>query len=230
MKTLAIETSTNVCGVCLIEDDKILYENNLIIGYTHSTILFNEIVDLLNKNNLTIKDINYIAISTGPGSYTGLRIGYACAIGLSKVYNTKIKCVDTLVGLIYNIKNEIDNNDVICAIMDAKADRVYSKYYINNNFTEDKILNINDLITELNNMNISNSKIVFVGDGYVKYYNIIKENAKFDYIANKENLLCKSSSIALASIENYTINDIDKINYMQKSQAERELENNAKNN
>ena len=226
MKTLALDTSGNVCSVCLLEDNKILYESNIVSGFTHSVILFNEIKLLLNKNNICIEDIDYIAVSNGPGSYTGLRIGIACAIGLSKPHNTKIKYVDTLVGIIYNVKELSDDNTLICAIIDAKADRVYCKQYINNNFTENKIINIYDLINELNN--IHNKKIIFVGDGVKKYYELIKNDLKIDYIIYEDKLYQKASSIGLASLDDYTINEKVDINYMQKSQAEREL--NATNN
>ena len=80
---LCLETTSNICGVAIICNDKILYENNLDKGLNHSITLFDNIDIALKKTKLSIKDIDVIKVSTGPGSFTGLRIGIAAALGLS---------------------------------------------------------------------------------------------------------------------------------------------------
>ena len=99
---LCIETTSNICGVALIDGNKVLYEKNLDTGLNHSITLFSNIQNALNKLNINISDIKLIKVSNGPGSFTGLRIGIAAALGLSKPYNTNIEYVDTLDSLAYN--------------------------------------------------------------------------------------------------------------------------------
>lgn len=232
---LGIETSGKVCSVALYINNS-YKEINLNTGLTHSETLFPNVNQLLNDNNLQVKELSYIAVSNGPGSYTGLRIGISCALGLSIVDNIKIRYVNTLKALNYNINDFISNNniilnenDIIVSILDAKANRVYlglSRFNAINNFIIEKIVSIDELIEMLNEYN---DDFYILGDGVDIYKDIIssrynKQNIHF--LAEDYNFLNAKNVIEASNyIENY-IENIN-INYMQKSQAERNRINNV---
>ena len=226
---LGIETSGKICSVALYTNNS-YKEINLNTGLTHSETLFFNVKKILKDNNVAVKDLSYVAVSNGPGSYTGLRIGISCALGLSIVDNTEIKYVNTLKALSFNINDYISNNniiikenDIILSILDAKVNRVYlglSRINDINSFIIEKIVSIDELIDILYEYN---DDIYILGDGVDIYKDIINNKYK------KENLYFLSQNYNLLNAKNvieaskYTSNFIKKldINYMQKSQAER---------
>lgn len=216
---ICIDTTSEVCGVALIQNDLILYENNINNGYNHSITLFNNIHNSLLKNKIDMSAVDEIRVSSGPGSFTGIRIGVAAAIGLSEKYNTKICYIDTLDSLAYNV---IGNNDIIISMIDAKCNRVYLSLYFSKNLKKihkDLIVNINDLCDELNNkFTEKNIYFSFVGSGVIKYMDILDNNLSIKYklFPNKSNL--KASSLAYINSNNNILN----INYLLSSKAERD--------
>ena len=217
---LTIETTSEICGVSLIKDNKVLYDNNINNGFNHSITLFNNIDNALKRNKFDMSKIDIIKVSNGPGSFTGIRIGVAAAIGLSEKYNTKIEYIDTLDSLAYNV---IGKNDVIISMIDAKCDRAYISIYYSNclkKISKDIIVNINEFCTEINKF-FSNSKISFalVGSGATNYQTILKNNLTINYKIYKNNSELKASSLAFVTGSNSLIPNI---NYLLSSKAERE--------
>ncbi len=217
---LSIETTSKVCGVALVYNDKILYENNIDIGLNHSITLFKNIDDMLHKTKIDISEISKIKVSNGPGSFTGVRIGIAAAIGLSEKYDTCIEYIDTLEALAYNVKNK---NDYILSMIDAKVNRVYISVYDSRSLkkmSNDSIVNINDLV-ELLNKFFTNQNVYFsfVGDGAVNYKKIFKDSLRINYkVFDKESNL---SAVSVA-LTNGVVSKVPIINYMLASKAERE--------
>lgn len=226
---ISIETSSKICSVSLYKNN-LFFDINLNQGLTHEEILFSNLKKLLDENEVSIKDLSYIAVSNGPGSYTGLRIGIACAIGLSIIDNIEIRYVNTLKSLSYNILDyadneniDIDKNDKIISIIDAKANRVYlavSNFNDLNSFIIEKIVSIDELIDIMNSYN---ENLYLLGDGLDVYKDIILTNYKKNnmiLLNDKYNLL-NSKNIIKASFNNNNYTKKLDINYMQKSQAER---------
>lgn len=221
---LAIETTSNICGVAITSNNKVLYENNLDKGLNHSITLFDNIDKAFKTTNIDIKDIDLIKVSNGPGSFTGLRIGIAAALGLSKPYNTAIEYVNTLDSLAHNI----DNGDYyILSMIDARSDRVYISLYdgkTKEKLSCDSIVNIYELCDNLNmfflNKNINFS---FVGSGAVNYKNLFKNNLKINHkvLSNVSNLSASSLAITKG-----VVSKVPFTNYMLASKAERERNNN----
>lgn len=236
---LTIETTSEICGVSIVIDNKVLYENNIDIGLNHSVTLFDNIYNSLKKIGITMYNIDTIKISNGPGSFTGIRIGIAAGLGLSKLYNNKIEYVDTLDSLAHNIRLKskktyktqdnikVNNNLYVLSLIDAKVDRVYSALYNYNNLNKlscDTIINVYDLCNILNKYFISSNIIFFlIGNGYLKYKDIFKDELKIKYKTFENISLLNASSLAFT---NGKISSIPYTNYLMASKAERDRQNN----
>ena len=98
MKILAIDTSSSICTVALLENDVVIDENNLDDGKTHSENLMPLIDELLKRNKIDIKNIELLVCAVGPGSFTGIRIGVATIKPIAEVLGIHIASVNSLEG------------------------------------------------------------------------------------------------------------------------------------
>ncbi len=163
MKILAIEASAKAASACIAEDGKILGEVFLNCGLTHSVTVMPSVEWLLRSTGLRLSDIDKIAITHGPGSFTGLRIGMAAVKGLS--FGADIPCcgVSTLECAAYGAK---ECGGVICAVMDARAGQVYNALFTAESgrltrLCPDRAIRISELEAELSEF----SDVVLTGDG-----------------------------------------------------------------
>lgn len=226
--TLCIETTSSICGIAVVFNDRVLFENNIDNGLNHSITLFNNIANAFRKLNINISDIKLIKVSNGPGSFTGLRIGIAAALGLAKPYNTKIEYVDTLDSLAYNvfkIDNKIKHNykHYILSMIDARVDRVYLSLFDGTSFkklSRDVITTIDGLCFLLNKyFTKKNIYFSFVGSGSVNYKNMLCNKLTINYnIYDNVSNLCASSLYYINGIES----NVPFTNYLLASKAERE--------
>ena len=125
MKTLAIDTSSKICGVCILENKTLINKIDLNNGLTHSESLMPLIKEVLEKANLKLSDIDNIVCDIGPGSFTGIRIGVATAMAFVDSLNLKYTGVTSLEALAYNINTQ----GLICSIIDAKNENCYYALY-----------------------------------------------------------------------------------------------------
>src|ERR1035437_5134829 len=122
---LSIETSTTVCSVCVTADEKISSFREINSGYTHAENLHIFIEEVLKEANLSFSQLNAVAMSKGPGSYTGLRIGVSAAKGLCYALNIPLISIDTLQSMTYRVAN-LKQQDVLYApMLDARRMEVY---------------------------------------------------------------------------------------------------------
>lgn len=223
MLILGIDTSTNVGTVAIYSDVKgTLGEISVNINKTHSENIMVMIDELFKLTNTTINDIDKIAVSIGPGSFTGIRIGVAVAKGLASATNCKIVGVnelDVIAG------NSTSNECEICSIIDARKER---GYYCTFKYENGILKQLEDYkVGELREFLETRKEIrtVYLGDGAINYKNLISnivgENGLF---APKSLNLSRASVVAELGINNednlYTMEPI----YLSKSQAEREKE------
>lgn len=127
MKILAIETSGQVCGTAVLEEDTLVAEYTLQYKKTHSQSLIPMMDELRAMCGLELSTVDAIALTAGPGSFTGVRIGAATAKGLGMALDRPlipVPTVDSLAGNLY-----ATGNHVICPIMDARRGQVYSGIY-----------------------------------------------------------------------------------------------------
>lgn len=225
MIILSIDSSTDVATAAIANDEKIIAEFTLNNKKTHSQTLMPLIENMFSLAQMDIKDIDYIACTNGPGSFTGLRIGVCIAKGLAHGLNKPIVEVPTLDALAYNV---FEYNNLIVPLIDARHNRAYYSFYKRNgnnlerlcDYSTDEVENIYKKALELDNSPI------FLGDG-VKY---LEKGSKAQI--NNQNLRAGSVIIKARELINegrvLTYNDIT-INYLKKSQAEIELEEKNKN-
>lgn len=233
MIVLSIDSSSKVATVAILKDDVLLGEYILNDKREHSVILMPLIENLLKECNLTIDDIDGYVVSKGPGSFTGLRIGMATVKGMSFGNNKPYISISSLDALAYNL---ISFNGIICPIMDALRENVYTALYKNNNDSLEKIMDYTALdIDELVNLlKDKNEEVIFVGDGLYKHKKYICDNFPKAHFAPVHLNIIRASSLGelgLNLLKNGFCDDSNSAPiYLKKPQAERELERRLKIN
>ena len=127
---LNIETSSTNCSVSLSNNNKLIdcLEKDSP-NYSHSQKLHSFISELMEKNNISFKDLNAVAVGIGPGSYTGLRIGVATAKGICHALNIPLIAIDTLTVLATQARNSHPGMDAYVSMLDARRMEVYSRTF-----------------------------------------------------------------------------------------------------
>ncbi|MCT4612703.1 MAG: tRNA (adenosine(37)-N6)-threonylcarbamoyltransferase complex dimerization subunit type 1 TsaB [Clostridia bacterium] len=233
MKVLALDTASKVSTVAIIEDNKLIGEFTVNSSKTHSKMLMPIIDEVLKYTETELDEIDYIAVSSGPGSFTGLRIGAATVKGIAHGKNIPIIGVPTLDGLAHNV---IYTDMYICPIIDAKRNEVFAAIYKSNKekinmISEHELINIDELMFKLEELD---SDIIFVGDAVEVQQDRIKELLGEKAIFGMHTVnMQKASSIGLAAFEYIDQGIVNNyINfepiYLKKSQAEIEREDNER--
>ncbi|MDD2496431.1 MAG: tRNA (adenosine(37)-N6)-threonylcarbamoyltransferase complex dimerization subunit type 1 TsaB [Tissierellia bacterium] len=228
MKILAIESASITASCAISDNDKVLGEYSLSHKKTHSEKLMPLIESLFHDMEISINDIDVIAMSEGPGSYTGLRIGAAIGKSLAFGKNIPIASVPTMKSLASNI---YFGDKYIVPVMDAKAGRVYTGIYkwVNKRLTtikEQFPTNVEDLAEMLNQIK---EPVILNGDGSVNYKNIFEEMMKVKPLFSPDQFnYLKASSLACLGYEMAKNGDIISSSdfspkYLRLSQAERNI-------
>lgn len=211
MRRLSVDTSAATASVAIVEDEKVIMEKFSQDQKTHSEKIVPLIDELLKETNFTLNDMDEFCVCTGPGSFTGIRIGVALIKGMAQALNKNVIGISSLKGLI-----DSSSSDNVCAIIDALHDNVYAQYRIDNEYSVADCVNINELIQEL-----KNKKITFVGNGILKYQDLLKKELNCEF---EDKILSKASNIAVFACKNnvssqqpYEIVPV----YLRKSQPER---------
>ena len=165
MLILGIDTSTKICTCSIFDSENgVIAETSLSVKKNHSNIVMPIIDNLFKISDLTINDIDKIAVAIGPGSFTGVRIALGIAKGLAMALNKPLIAVNEL-DILEAIAGGSENE--IIPLIDARKERVYYKYQ--NTYVDDYLINL------ISNFD-KNKKYVFVGDGAINYTNILKDN------------------------------------------------------
>jgi len=165
MLILGIDTSTKICTCSIFDSENgVIAETSLSVKKNHSNIVMPIIDNLFKVSDLTINDIDKIAVAIGPGSFTGVRIALGIAKGLAMALNKPLIAVNEL-DILEAIAS--GNENEIIPLIDARKERVYYKYQ--NTYIDDYLIN---LISSFD----KNKKYIFVGDGAINYTNILKDN------------------------------------------------------
>lgn len=227
MKILALDSSGLVASVAVVEDDVLLAEYTVNYKKTHSQTLLPMLNEAAKMIELDLKTVDAIAVAAGPGSFTGLRIGSATAKGLGLALHKPLVHIPTVDALAYNLYG---CSDLICPLMDARRNQVYTGIYRFEGeefqiIREQTPLAVKDLAELLNGMG---KRVVFLGDGVPVYRDLLAEllEVPFGFAPAHMNRQRAASVAALAKqyvsegrIETAAEHAPD---YLRVSQAERE--------
>ena len=231
MKILGLDSSGLVASVAIVENDLLLAEYTTDYKKTHSQTLLPMLDELRNMIELDMNTVDAIAIASGPGSFTGLRIGSATAKGLGLALQKPLVEVPTLEGLAWNLWG---TDRLVCPLMDARRNQVYTAAYEFVPHGEDfemravipqNPMDIGEIAEKLNALG---RKVIFLGDGVPVYLSVLRGRLKVDYhIAPAGNNRQRAASIAALGAVYYAQGRMvdaasHQPEYLRKSQAERE--------
>lgn len=184
MKILSIDTSSKICGVTISDNENVLIHLSNDDEKTHSVKLMPMVDRALKSTNLSLNDISLLAVCTGPGSFTGVRIGIATIKAFSDVKHIPIVGVSSLESLAYNVIEKISDlkNTLICSLIDAKNNNVYCGVYnFSSNAGVNTVCNQIGMFAEDIDTTISRIKdIIFNFDNTSEENSIIKTSSKKD--------------------------------------------------
>ncbi|MCR5719059.1 MAG: tRNA (adenosine(37)-N6)-threonylcarbamoyltransferase complex dimerization subunit type 1 TsaB [Lachnospiraceae bacterium] len=181
MKVLGIESSGQVAAVSIVEDNRLVGDYTINHKKTHSQTLLPMLEELKKLTELDLDTIDCVAISKGPGSFTGLRIGSGTAKGLCMGLQKPLVEVSTLQAMAYNFWGR---DELICPIMDARRNQVYTGLFSFNKTEDDYELEIiledcavciEEVIQKINEIG---RPVVFLGDGIFVFENVIRDQIK----------------------------------------------------
>lgn len=241
MKILSIDTSSDICGVSILEDNNLILNLDNNTGRTHSENLMPMIQEIFKKTDLSLKDIDLLVCDKGPGSFTGIRIGVSTVKAFHDSLDIPCIGVSSLETLAYNLTNFMNENNYVCSMIDCKNDNCYFALYVKKDDSFDCLIepqaeNIESALAILQSYcedSLENTTIInFVGDGSEIYKNQIKQifsNAEF-VVSSLNNI--NSYSLGLAGLNKYKNNLFDDVLplYLKKPQAQRQLEEKLKKN
>lgn len=227
MKILAFDTSAKTSTVAVLENDKILCNASICVGLTHSQTLLPLCDSLLKASEISLNDIDIFAVSSGPGSFTGLRIAIGAIKGMAQGLNKPCVPVSTLEALVYNYYGL---SGIVCAVMDARCSQVYTATFkvdggYPQRLSEDEAISIETLGEKLKEYS---SPVTFVGDGALLCYSVLKDTHSVELAPPK---LCNQDAVSVAiCAKNLIDKGIPPISaselmpsYLRLPQAEREL-------
>lgn len=229
MKILAIDSSSLVASVAVVQDDIMIAEYTINHKKTHSQTLLPMIDEIVKMADINLEDIDAIAVSAGPGSFTGLRIGSATAKGLGLVWKKPIIHVPTVDAMAYNLYG---TDKLICPIMDARRSQTYTGLY---EFKDDGFnivmpqcaIAVEELAEKIDELGKS---VMFVGDGIPVFREYLDEHLNTEHFYAPAHLnRQRAGAVAVLGQKYYLEGKTESAaehqpDYLRKSQAERERE------
>ncbi|MDD2987111.1 tRNA (adenosine(37)-N6)-threonylcarbamoyltransferase complex dimerization subunit type 1 TsaB [Flavobacterium sp.] len=204
---LNIETATKNCSVALAKDGEILFcEEIAEEGYSHAEKLHVFIQSVLEKASLSFKDLSAVAVSQGPGSYTGLRIGVSSAKGLCLALSIPLIAVDTLQVLAAQVKV---NSGLIVPMIDARRMEVYTAVF---DAHLQKLSDIKPEILTENSFQDLQETVYFIGDCAEKAKTVLK---KENFIFLEKVIYPSAREMALLSFNLFQQNKVESVAYFE---------------
>ena len=208
---LNIESSTTNCSISLANNGELISIRELNEkNYSHSTKLHSFIEEVLKNSNITVNKLSAIAVSSGPGSYTGLRIGVSAAKGLCYALQIPLISVPTLQVLARQLN--IQREDLIIPVMDARRDEVYSAVY---NSEYELVRNIfPEIIDSESFIELAkDNKLYFIGNGQEKCERLIRKNSNL--IFSNYDTFPSSKEMVLISYEKFKKSKFEDVAYFE---------------
>jgi tRNA threonylcarbamoyladenosine biosynthesis protein TsaB len=238
MNLLAIDTSSSVASVAIFKDEKLIAEYTTNYKKNHSERLVPMIADVMKDVEMKPKDMDVFAVSIGPGSFTGLRIGVATIKAMAHSLNKKVIGAPTLECAAYNVPF---CNGIVCSVVNALRGEVFGAIY---RWDKDKLVEIfSPALLTIENYILKASEFAQnnLADGLNNQIVVVNEGTQIiaDYLSNKQDKykelniiipgetvsMLKASSVGIYALNRIKANDFDDLNnlspvYMRKSAAE----------
>lgn len=229
MKILGLDSSGLVASVAIIENTELRGEYTINYKKTHSQTLLPMLDEVVRMTELDLDTIDAIAVAGGPGSFTGLRIGSATAKGLGLALHKPLIHVPTVDALAYNL---VGHRDMVCPLMDARRNQTYTGLYAFEGnemqvICEQCAVDIGEILQQIN---VQNRPVVFLGDGVPVFKALIEEHCKVPYSfapahMNKQ----RAGAVAVLGMKMFEAGIYEdaaahRPDYLRLSQAERELQ------
>ncbi len=213
MTILQIETATTVCSVALAKDGHVLGFRQIDARNIHAEIITLFIDELITSAAIRYSDIDAIAVSSGPGSYTGLRIGVSTAKGLCFALEKPLIAVETLGAMAQGMIDEgnIDTNTLLCPMIDARRMEVYTALFdsagnvIKNTTAE--IINEQSFYETL-----QNNQVLFFGDGAEKCREVLSKNPNAQFVTGFVN---SATYLTQKASEKFANRDFEDVAYFE---------------
>ncbi|MBQ8752273.1 MAG: tRNA (adenosine(37)-N6)-threonylcarbamoyltransferase complex dimerization subunit type 1 TsaB [Clostridia bacterium] len=229
MKLLALETSAGAASCAVTQDGRLLAEGFVNTRQTHSQTLMPMVQQALLQAELTVAELDGLAIAAGPGSFTGVRIGVAALKGLAFPNNTPCVGVSTLLCMAENFR-ELPGEFDICAVMDARCRQVYTAGFAAKNgeisrLTPDEALSMDTVLSRLSE---TDKPCVLVGDGAAMCYDAWRDARPGLYLAPEHLRFPRAAGVAAAAEPLFARGETVEAAallpvYLRLPQAEREL-------
>ena len=223
MIILGVDSTSKSASTAVLKDGVILSENYINNGLTHSQTLMPLIEKSLNDASVSVKDIDYIAVTNGPGSFTGIRIGIANVKGLAFTNNIKCCPVSTLEALSVNAKHFTGK---IYTVLDARCNQIYFAEFESdskgiNRVCDDTAISLDELKEKVR---CEKRKIIFVGDGAKLCFDYLDNEFSNVILSEANQRFTKASSVCLCFDEDKTVTPEKlAIEYLRLPQAQRNL-------
>ncbi len=218
MKILSLDTSNRSTSVSILDNNKSIGKIFLNCGLVHSKVIKSIVKNLLDISSFDIKNIDLLAVCTGPGSFTGIRIGLSFMKGISLSIKKPCIGVSSLESLAYSVSVK---DEVIYSCIHANNDEIYFNSYeiINSNLTKrdnDKFIKFSDLIGYVK---IEKKTIIFVGNASKTCYNLVSEYLSYDSRFYEREV--DSDFLGQAAFHHFCSNNYSlSANYLKKTRAE----------
>lgn len=211
IKILSIETSTTVCSVCISVDGVPLVYQKMFLEKSHSSLLTVIIDQLMKQVDLSMNDLDAIAVSKGPGSYTGLRIGVSTAKGLCYALDKPLIAVNTLLAMAHEINQVNHSKLLLCPMIDARRMEVYTAIF-NHKLNQIEATNAKVLDGDSFQGTLEQGQALFFGNGADKFKEFRSEEANIVLI---ENISPSASSIGSLAFDAYQRNEFEDLAYFE---------------
>lgn len=196
MLVLAIESSTKVAGVALVSDNGVVMEQSLAGQKEHSRWLMRAVADIFTATATDFKSVDAIAVSSGPGSFTGLRIGMTVAKSLAQVWNVPVYPVPTLQALAHNVSGVFAG--CVCPVIDAMRDEVYASVFDGD---ENITGYMNCAWSDFARLLPNNRPLMFLGEGLENFKDRILALGLDISFAPANLMMPRASSVGLCALD-----------------------------
>ncbi len=217
MFLLLIESSTTICSVALSRDGKIISFREINEANRHAEMLTVFCEKVVKEGNISFKDLDAVAVSKGPGSYTGLRIGVSAAKGICYGLNIPLIAVGTLEAMAFGMISEAHDGDLLIPMIDARRMEVYCAIYDHNG---NEIMEVAPMVLDENsftdsqasNLTSQVSHLIFSGDGMPKAKELLSNipNAIFTSSGN-----CSAKNLMVPAERKFQKKNFEDVAYFE---------------